>query len=140
MWGDERPVPSELEAARMSKDQIRHYGLGGAYQKRWNKVTKIRTELQTELLEAEAIWGRTVYEKFEPVFKLQQELFSSVQIFLLACDPNESKQARDANQDIFTKGRDILYNRSLEKPDPFTKDITNAIKTIEDFLRPHLKK
>jgi hypothetical protein len=140
MWGNEMPTPPEIEASKMSKEQLRHYGLANAYQKRWDKVTNIRIDLQTEMLEAEAIWGRVVYEKFEPVFKLQQELLSSVHAYISTCNPNESEQSRTAYQKIMQEQRDILYDLSSESPDEFTQDVTRAIETIESFLKPHLRK
>jgi hypothetical protein len=140
MWGNEMPTPPEIEASKMSKEQLRHYGLANAYQKRWDKVTNIRIDLQTEMLEAEAIWGRVVFEKFEPVFKLQQELLSSVHAYISTCNPNESEQSRTAYQKIMQEQRDILYDLSSESPDEFTQDVTRAIETIESFLKPHLRK
>ncbi|MFA7350636.1 MAG: hypothetical protein WC009_07730 [Methylotenera sp.] len=140
MWGNEMPTPPESEASKMSKEQVKHYGLANAYQKRWDKVTEVRTDLQTEMLEAEAIWGRVIYEKFEPIFKLQQELFSSVHAYVSVCNPNESEQSRAAYQGIMKKQRDILYDLTSENPDEFTQDINRAIEEIESFLKPHLRK
>lgn len=140
MWGNEMPTPPETEALKMSKEQLRHYGSANAYQKRWDKVTEVRTDLQTEMLEAEAIWGRIVYEKFEPLFTLQQELFSLVHAYISACNPNESEHSRAAFQKIMQEKRDILYDLSSESPDEYTQDLTRAIKSIEAFLKPHLRK
>lgn len=140
MWANEMPTPPESEASKMSYEQLRHYGSANAYQKRWDKVTEVRMDLQTELLEAEAIWGKTIYEKFEPVFKLQQELLSSVHTYVSACNPSESEQSRAAYQEIMRKQRDILYDVSSESPDEYTQDVTRAIEAIESFLKPHLRK
>ena len=140
MWGNEMPTPPDAEVSKMSKEQLRHYGLENAYQRRWDKVTEVRTDLQTEMLEAEAIWGRIVYEKFEPVFKLQQELFSSVHAYVSACNPNALEQSRTAYQEIMLKQRDILYDMSSESPDEYTREVARAIEAIESFLKPHLRK
>ena len=45
MWGNEMPTPPETEASQMSRDELRHYELANTYEKRWNRVTEIRTEL-----------------------------------------------------------------------------------------------
>lgn len=140
MWGNEMPTPPETEASKMSWEQLRYYGSANAYKKRWDKVTEVRTDLQTEMLEAEAIWGRIVYEKFEPLFMLQQELFSLVHAYISACNPNESEHSRAAYQEIMQKKRDILYDLSSESPDEYTQDVTRAIESIETFLKPHLRK
>jgi hypothetical protein len=141
IWGHEMPPPPEAEASKMSLEQLRYYGLANAYQKRWDKVADVRTDLQTEMLEAEAIWGRIVYETFEPVFKLEQELFSAIYVYLLTLNPNESDRFGAPYQEIMTKQRDILYHHlSSENPDEYTKDLTCAIEAIESFLKPHLRK
>jgi hypothetical protein len=140
IWANEMPTPPDTEASKMSKELQRHYGLANAYQKRWDKVTEVRTDLQTEMLEAEAIWGRIVYEKFEPLFKLQQELFSFVYINVSARDPDKPEQSRAAYQEIMQKKRDILYDLSSETPDEYTQDVTRAVEAIESFLKPHLRK
>jgi hypothetical protein len=140
MWGNEMPAPPEPEASKMTKPQLKHYGSANAYQKRLNKVAEVRADLQTEMLEAEAIWGRIIYEKFEPIFKLQQELFSSVYAYISACDPYEPEQSRAAYQEIMRKQRDILYDLSPDSPDEYTENIAHAIEAIESFLTPHLRK
>lgn len=140
MWPNEMQTPAETEASKMSREKLRHYGIATAYQKRWDKVAEARTDLQTEMLEAEAIWGRTVYEKFDPVFKLQQELFSSVHAYVSACNPDESKDSRAVFQVIMQKNRQILNDLSSEMPDEYTQDVTHAVEAIETFLKPHLRK
>lgn len=138
---DEMPTPPEAEASKMSFEQLRHYGLIHAYQKRWDKVTEAQNDLHTEILEAETIWGRIVYEKFEPLFKLQQELLSVVHAYLRSGNPNELEQSRAAYEKIMQKQRDILYdNLSPEDLDIYMQDITHIIKEIETFLKPHLRK
>jgi hypothetical protein len=45
MWVSEMPTPPETEASKMSMEQLRQYGLENAYQKRWDKVSEVRTDL-----------------------------------------------------------------------------------------------
>jgi len=140
MLAYEMPLPPESESKNMSRQQLRHYGSANAYQKRWDRVTDVRTDLQTELLEAEAVWGRVIHEKFEPLFKLQQELFVSVHAYVSACNPNESEQSRAIYEGVIRKRKNILYDHSSENPDDFTIDVSNAIGVIESFLQQHLRK
>ncbi|MFD2273256.1 hypothetical protein ACFS07_25195 [Undibacterium arcticum] len=94
IWGNEMPSPRENDAQRLTKEQLRHYGTANAYQKRWDKVTDVRSDLQTELLEAEVIWGRIIHEKFDPLFKLQNELFFRpfMRTWLRATPMNQSRR------------------------------------------------
>jgi hypothetical protein len=140
MWAGEMPSPSPDKAAAMTKDQIRFYGMSSAYQKRWDKVAEVRTDLQTELLEAEAVWGREVHKQFDPVFKLQHELWVAVHSYVTACNPDSSEGMRDAMNKAIRMNRDILYEISGETEDEFSSDIAKAISSIESFLKPHLRK
>lgn len=140
MWGGEMPSPSEEEVKEMSREQLRYYGLSNAYQKRWDKVTEVRADLQTELLEAEVLWGQEIHNRFEPIFKLQHELYVAVHFYLTSCNPDAPEHTRDSREKAMRKNRDILYEISGETEDDFTNDITKAIKSIEAFLKPHLRK
>ena len=140
MWGGETPTPDTEEAKDMSPDRRRFYDISNAYQKRWDKVTEVQADLQTELLEAEALWGQDIHSCFEPLLRLQQELFVAVHFYITACNPSESEDVRDAMSKAMRKKRDILYDMSGEKDDEFTNDVNQAIKSIEALLKPHLRK
>lgn len=139
MFGYEQPRPEEAEASKMSNDKIRHYGLTRAYQMRWDKVNEAQTEFQTDILEAEVIWGNVIHQKFKRLLELQGELYSVVQTYLVICDPSKPESTRNSYQEILKKKRDILYDLSTEdNPDDFTQDVTKAVKEIEDFLVNYL--
>ena len=140
MFGNEMPTPTEEEGQRMSAEERRYYGTSQAYQRRWDKVSEVRNELQTELLEAEVLWGKVIYEQFDPLFKLQNELFADVHSYLIVCNPSEHEQSREAMSEIRRKRREALYSSLGEQPDPFSDDIEKAIVGIETFLKPHLRK
>lgn len=140
MFANEKPSPPDDESKSMSNTQRQYYGLSQAYQGRWNKVTAARDNLQTELLEAEVIWGKHIYEQFEPLFKLQDELFSNIHRYLMVCNPQESDVSKQAISEVSRKLRDVLYDTSSFEADPFSNDVEKAIADIETFLKPHLKK
>lgn len=140
MFGNEIPIPPEEEGKRMSFEERRYYGTSQAYQRRWDKVSEVRSELQTELLEGEVIWGKVIHEKFAPLFELQRELFSDVHAYLIVCNPSEHEESRRAMSEIRKKRREVLYSEMGEEPDPFSKDVDTAIMNIETYLKPHLRK
>jgi hypothetical protein len=132
-------MPEKADAEKMTYDQIRHYGTARAYQARWDKVNEARAELQTDLLEAEVIWGDVIQKKFSRLFELQGELFSVVQTYLVTMDSNQPQTIRDSYREIMKTKRDIMYDlSSADKLDDFTKDVTIAVKAIEEHLVPHL--
>lgn len=140
MLGTEMPYPDEAQAANMSREQIRFYGLSNAYQQRWDKVNEVRDDLQTELLEAEVIWGRAIHAEFEPIFELQRELFRAVHAYVSSSNPDESPEGRAVYQDIVVKVRGILYEVPGDKADTYAQAISDGINRIEAFLKPHLRK
>lgn len=138
MFGGEMPYPSSDEAKEMSRDQINYYGMSKAYQNRWDKVTQVSSDLQAELLEAEALWGADVHKQFEHLFKLRHELWMAVHFHLMAINPEQQNVTREAMNRILK--REILYDLSGENEDEFSSEIAKAITPIETFLKPYLKK
>jgi hypothetical protein len=124
----------------LSMEEKRYFGIYHAYQTRWEKVTAARDDLQTELLEAEVIWSKAIYENFEPLFALQKELFADVQSYLALSDPNAGEQAKDTWHKIRNARRQVLYDLEVSGQDEYSTDVANAISGIESYLKPHLAK
>jgi hypothetical protein len=140
MWAAEMPSPSEADAATMSRDEVRHYGTAMAYQARWQKVADVRTELQTELLEAEVLWGSELRKRFEALNKLEHELLIAVRSFLDVSDPRTHEARKQAVFKRQQGARDVMYDDLSDKGDEFTQDVVRAIQPIEDYVKPHLRK
>ena len=140
MFGWEMPSPPDDVRAEMSHDEIRHFGTARAYQSRWEKVTAARTALDTELIEAEVLWGDGVKGVYESMFALQHELFGVVLMYLRATDPKENAHTKESLLDALAKKRDIMYDLSGVQPDEFSKDLSSAVGKVEEFVKPHLQK
>lgn len=140
MTNQEMPEPPLEHGEDMKYEQIRHYGIEKAYLARWDKVNDIRTELQADMLEGEAIWGADLYPVFKDLFDLHLELFRNVRNYVEASNPNINSAIREATQIAMRKNRDVLYDMSADEPDEFTKDVTKALGKIEAYLKPHLRK
>lgn len=138
MWNYEMPNPSEEEAKDMSQDQIRFYGTSKAYQVRWDKVQEERTSLYADLLEAKAIWGTDLNNLFKTVFDLQHELFIYIRQHLEIINPDTNRESKEAIQNIKKNKRDIMYDISTDDPDEYKTELINAIKKIENYLKPNL--
>jgi hypothetical protein len=140
MWAEEMPMPAEAEAAKMSRDDISFYGSSRAYQSRWQKVADVRTELQTELLEAEVLWGSELGKRFQALYKLEHELVVAIRSSVTLSDPKASEARKNAVQKRQAAARDITYDELSEEGDEFTKDVVRAIGPIEEYLKPHLRR
>ena len=140
MWSEEIPPPDAQKAASMSADAKRYSGLASAYQARWDKVAAVRTNLQTDMVEAEVLWGREIYDRCNSMFELQNELYRDVHSYLGLCNPNELPAMKEALAKARQARRRVLYDLSSDELDDFSKDVNLAIEKIEDYLKPHLRK
>lgn len=127
--------------------QVRNpLGIGGAetsneYQKRWDGVSNAKNELYTDLIEAEAIWGKDIYENlFTPLLKLQYKLLLVVQDYLGSFSPDISREERLDLQKKKHENWNILFGSPLDIEDKYTQDINIAIEKIESFLKPYIHK
>ena len=139
IYNYEMPEPAEDQVKTMNNGQKRFYGTSKAYEARCENVDKIQQEIYTELLEAEALWGKQPEILFKSLFNLGKELFFYVSYYLKSINPDISIGEREAYEKIKREKRDILYD-SMEDEDEFRKDVSSAINAIEDFLKPHLKR
>ncbi len=140
VWVNEQPHPPEEEAKKMNSEQLHFYGISGAYQKRWDRVSEVRTDLQAELLEAEVLWGKALNTLIEPIHKLERELFISVLNYITIINPMTEPETKKAYLDIKGKRRDVLYEISEDEPDEYARELTSAITAIENHLKPHLRR
>ncbi|WP_217541666.1 hypothetical protein [Vibrio metschnikovii] len=139
MFSYEIPHPSDDEAKSMSSDDIHYYGISKAYQNRWVKVQDQRTSLYADQLEAEAIWGDELKTLFKTIYSLEHELFTRVRHYLVLMDPKADEGQREAIARIYKKKRDIMYDESDDEPDEFKQELLEAIRYIENYLKPKLR-
>jgi hypothetical protein len=139
MSAAEMALPDD-ERAKLSREQAAHYGSVRGYEKRWEGVTSAIGDLRTDLLEAEAVWGSNVHVVFDPLLKLHRELFVTVHMYLQASDPARPESSREALHAQLEKGRDVLYGLAGSEADAFGNDVAAAIRGVEGFLKPHLRK
>lgn len=139
MLAEEMVLPEGIDTNEMPIEKQRFYGRQHAYQRRWEKLNLTRAALQTELLEAEVVWGEEIIDKFSSVVALQNELWRNVYITLAASNPDESQEYRSVHQEMLRNQRDITYDY-LSEEDLFTQDMKRAIEQVENYLKPHLRK
>jgi len=137
MWANEFvPVPPDFKG---SDEDARYYGMSAAYEKRWNHVVEARRELETELLEGEVIWDRTLRDRYAKLFQLQQELIVYLNTHLRIQDPKARDSTRDSYSEVLRERRDVLYEGGSQE-DEFARDLAAAVAQIEEHLKPHLRK
>ncbi len=138
MIGYEMPTPPENESKSMSYEQISYYGTSKAYQSRWDKVQKERTNLYADLLEAEALWGKELNDLFKIIFDLERELFINIRNYLTVINPDTDNAMKEAMQKIRKSKRDIMYSDFGDESDAYQKEFKTGVENIEKYLKPKL--
>jgi len=104
------------------------------YGKRWEHVAKTIQEFDVHTLEAEALWGTEIREKTNQLRQCTRNLSYSIQAFI----ENEYSDGEYFKDKTFRNEiRNDIYLMK-EDENPLSIKITNAIKTIESEIRPHL--
>lgn len=137
IWAEEMtPDPGKDTEA---KDKEHQAGQKRAYERRWARVMKARTEIQVLSLEAEVLWGDGIKSDLRALNAIQGELVDAIgehlrrQAATLPIPPAE--RAREIERSI---ARDrILYSWSAD--DEFSGAVGRALIPLEDRLRPHLR-
>lgn len=134
------PAEDVEGAVPMNREQKEYQGLVNAYRERWAKVIAARDDLRTEILEGEVVWDDGIHGKFNPLFQLQSELSSEIQLYIEMSDPKIRIEIRDRLQDTRIGQRSVMYDMLGHVDDPFANDMKAVILEIESYLKPHLKK
>jgi hypothetical protein len=119
---------AEMEAAAAKYPKADPATTNAVYHMRWEQMTEAMTELQSEQVEAEVLWGDEVVKKIQPLRSCVGKLNANLSEFLR---PHEDR-AR-SRKDL----GEIIYEMRTEKEtDTFSKEIDAAVKTVGDFLKP----
>ncbi len=138
MSGEMENPPKE-EIDKMTWEEIHYYNLQTGYNNRWKILRNIRIELETALLEAEVLWGKTIREKYNELFKYDNKLYANLQSYFYSKDPKRSSHYEENENRI--KERDaIIFAATHELKDTFYQEILKHIKEIVDILKPYLPK
>ena len=115
--------------------------LSSAYNERWEGISSLYHELSADLVEAEAIWGTDIRDRFKSLLALYSELAVFLGYYLQSHDPDVRSEHRDAYRlTIREKLRPILFELGRSKDDAYGADLTDAVRMIELALKRHLRK
>jgi hypothetical protein len=105
-----------------------------AYSQRLNDVIARRSELNVELVEGNALWGKKLTDLLHGVDDLEEQLFSYVNNYLWATNPEHSNATREAFHEQLAGKPNILYDDLSKDGDDYRKSMNSEISTIQDFL------
>ena len=121
-------------------NELRDRAFRLAYQNRLEKLEKAMSTLNLESFEAEVLWGKSFVDSISPLRICVNELFGAVESHFRY----ESKPPRDVSlaqkvDDIFYGHDQLTTDQVDEIKNEFSKKAIASIKTVEIFIRPHLK-
>lgn len=133
----ETPDPPENDPQLSDERRKRYYSITTAYNKRWDKVTEARIEVDTELLEAEVLWGDSIKKIYRNLFSVGKKLFIDLRHYLNNISPDSSVKLNYNNDIIYAK---LIGENEFSEDDKFTNDLIKSINNIEKELKTHLNR
>jgi len=108
------------------------------YNKRFTLLVEAFSDLEVDLLEAEIIWGEEIKDAVLPLKMTMAKLHSRMSQYIeIQTHPGMEKDMTEEEVEVMN---DVLHKIGGDlTPNPFSREVSNAIKTIEEFLRQHLK-
>jgi hypothetical protein len=110
--------------------------LAQAYERRWRSLQAIVARLETNLIEAEVVWGNRTVDKACVLSSLISDLHCAMHLYLEAKNPIEKDET--ATELFDAKQRSILYG--VPKGDEFKDLVNQAVRAIEQQLKPHMER
>lgn len=106
------------------------------YTDRWKYVSDCIGDFQTNAMEAEAIWGNEIKEATDSYTNQLSYLRTAIRQYIR----NKQLTGIEEHPDQEEKRRieSIIWSENLSGSTVFTHTLNDKIKTIEDFLLPHL--
>jgi len=134
-YSSEPDLPAD-KLRELDTRQKQWHALAQAYQKRWEPVAAAKAKFDSHLLEVEAVWGRDLLTKTEPLSRLVAELLWAIQDQLEAQNPSAGYEETDRAE--IRKRREIMFERGPKHNDEYKKRLEQAISEIEAAIRGYV--
>ena len=107
------------------------------YKNRWKPVTNALQDFESQALEAEALWGTGVKSKTDELRQCARNLQVAIDAYI----SNKANDGDDFKSDPdFGKAIRAEIAATNDENNPLTLKISNAIKNIEEEVRPHFNR
>lgn len=112
--------------------------LESQYRARWDRVATALQEFDTQVLEAEALWGSGIQEAAEAVRMCATTLFVSIEAIL--DDRAAGGEHFDHDRPFGRRMRSNAHASRSDKDNELTKQVMAAVAGVETHLSPHLRR
>src|SRR5262245_8903423 len=120
----------------LASQQREWHALTQAYERRWRPLQALMASLETNLIEAEVVWGNRIVDKACILSSLISDLHWAIHLSLEARKPLE--RDRTVAELFDEKQRLVLYGG--RKQDEFKEQLNQAVRDIEQQLKPYIER
>jgi len=113
-------------------------GYAAMFQARWRPLSAALTKYDLSVLEAEALWGRSIRERADRLGRCVITVFVATDSFVE--DKRTSGRNFEAAPEFGQRTRAEVAGSRDSDTNAMSAEIRAAVKEIEDFLKPHLSR
>jgi hypothetical protein len=132
VWASEYPDLSD-EEPKMSQKKKRFKEESFAYQKRWDRVGKIKPKIFEQTLEGQVLWGTEIRRLVEDLLNLEKHVMFALSNYLQIMSSDYTSESMDKDD------RKWMYDSKNDEDDIYRKPFKEKLKAVEDYLKPKLK-
>lgn len=140
-------INEALEAAELELEESdRDYGWKSSlavYHRRMNYILSAKTDLDTALLEAEAMWDKEIRLVIKPLYDHYIKLYVAIRRYHydLQHSKRPNKTSSEEAYESMSKCETIMLDMGDEdNPDEYGMKLTKIIEEIEKYIRPKMKR
>lgn len=130
--------PGHHEAGVKRSPEHEAKGYAFVYTNRWSAVWQAMQEFDTNVLEAEALWGQSIRIATDPLRKVVREVNVAIDAFIA----NAASGGADflSDKDFGKAMRSTVSAVRTDAKNEVNSKLTASVQTIDDQLRPHLQR
>jgi hypothetical protein len=121
---------------RSSEQEAKGYAF--LYTNRWSPVWQAMQEFDANVLEAEALWGRSIRTATDPLRKVVREV--NVAIDAIIANAASGGEDFSNDRDFGKKMRSTVSAVRTDSKNEVNIKLAAAVQSIDDQLRPHLQR
>lgn len=138
LTGAELQLPENVDEKELKYAEANYLRTVTAYQNRWDKVVEVRSKLQANIVEIEALWNADLALHLKKIFAHEQDLMFNISCFLRVKNPSIYEEDKKFDREHLDSK--MLYDTLKDETDTFRAAFKNTLTPLEDALRAKLRK
>lgn len=138
MTGSELKLPEGIEEKELKYAEVNYLRTETAYQNRWDKVVEVRSKLQTNIVEIEALWEADLAQQLKNIFVHEKDLMFNISCYLRVINPSIHAENKEFDREHVD--RNMIYDTLKDESDTFRMAFKKTLTPFEDEMRGKLKK